>query len=340
MQISQRVFGILPDSRPVKEFTLKTKNIEISIIEYGAIITKLYTPDSQGQLGNIVLGYSELSFYLSDQFYIGRLIGRVANRISNSRFELSRQTYKLSANHGKHHLHGGNGGVSDALWQGSIRPDGGALTLSYHSPAGEAGYPGTVHISVHVSVSEPGELVFEYLATSDQDTPLNLTRHDYFNLSAGMKNDILDHTICVPADQMTVQGDDLLPTGEVQHVTGSVFDLTEPLTIGEQIKQYPVQLINGYDQNYVLRQAADSLKLAAELSNPGSGRTLRVWTTQPCLMLYTGGYLRSNAFGYGKFAGLCLEAQHFPNSVNRPEFTISLVTPERPYQHKLVYRFS
>ncbi|MCI5043894.1 MAG: galactose mutarotase [Aquisalinus sp.] len=340
MQISERTFGVLPGDRPVKEFTLKTKDIEVSIIEYGCIITKLYTADGEGHLGNIVLGYNELSSYLSDQFYIGRLIGRVANRISNSCFELSGQTYKLSANHGKHHLHGGDGGVSHALWQGSIRSDGNVLTLSYHSPAGEAGYPGTVDISMQVSVPKPNELVFQYMATSDQETPLDLTRHDYFNLSAGMKNDILDHTICVPADQITIQGEDVLPTGEVQHIAGSVFDLTESVTIGQQIKQYPVQLRNGYDQNYVLRSTTDDLKLAAELSDPESGRSLQVLTTQPCVMLYTGGYLTSKSSGYGEYSGLCLEAQQFPNSLNRPEFMTSLVAPRRPYQHKLVYRFS
>ena len=341
MQISKEVFGQLNDGRDVHLYTLSNSNgIEVQITNYGGIITSLKTPDREGNIENIVLGFDNLDNYLAGHPYFGALIGRYANRIANARFELDGEEYILAANSGNNHIHGGEKGFDKVLWDAEISDDG-SLELNYLSEDGEEGYPGNLEVKVVYKLTDQNELKIGYQATTDKATPVNLTAHSYFNLTGNLSGDILDHNLRLHADAYTPVNDQLIPTGEIRNVSDTPLDFIDFHRIGSRLDQ-----IEGrYDHNFVLNGQSGQLRLAAEVTESISGRKLEVYTTEPGIQFYTG-YFRDGIFSGssgnsgGQYAGLCLEPQHFPNSPNEPSFPSVILRPGEIYESHTVYKFS
>jgi aldose 1-epimerase len=328
-------------------FTLRNVNgVQATISNYGGTLTSLLVPDKAGHLGDIVLGFDRVSDYLSPEFrssnpYFGALIGRFGNRIAQGRFSLKGQTYELATNNGANSLHGGRVGFDQRIWQAEagVSPEGEQLLkLSYNSPDGEEGYPGTLRVTVVFTLTNDNALVIDYTATTDQPTPINLTNHSYFNLSLGSSSDVLQHELSLAADRYTVADDSLIPTGELRPVQGTAFDFLTPHTIGERIAQVP----GGYDHNWVLNSTG--MQAAATVYDPASGRTMEVLTDQPGIQFYSGNFLDGSLTGkgntaYGKHAGFCLETQHFPDSPNQPSFPNTILQPGEKFHSTTTYKF-
>ena len=341
MQITEERFGQLTDGRYVELYTLKNEGgIEAKITNYGGIIVSLMTPDSEGNMGNIVLGFDSLDSYLDEHPYFGALIGRYGNRIENGRFELNGEEYTLSVNDGNHHLHGGRQGFDKVLWDSEITEDG-SLKLQYVSENGEEGYPGRLTVTATYNLTDDNRLRLEFEATTDQATPVNLTAHSYFNFTAAPSNTILDHELKLHADHYTTATESLIPTGEIVSVEGTPFDFTEFTDIGSRIDQVP----GGYDHNFVADTSGSrELTLMAEVREPETGRILRVHSTEPGIQFYSGNFLdgtleSGNGVSLEQYSGFCLEPQHFPNSPNEPDFPSTILNPGETYNNVIVYEF-
>ena len=341
-------FGQTSDGAAVQLHTLANAHgLKATISTYGGTLTSLLVPDKTGQLGDVVLGFDNVSGYQSPEFrkanpYFGALIGRYGNRIAKGRFSLDGQEYKLAQNNGPNTLHGGNQGFDKVLWEAvpGTSAEGQTLTLTYLSKDGEEGYPGNLRVTVVYTLTADDALKIDYSATTDQATPVNLTNHAYFNLALGQQPDVLAHVVTIPADRYTVVDDGLIPTGELRPVQGTPFDFREPHAIGERIAQVP----GGYDHNWVLNNETGS-HLAATVFEPNSGRTMEVTTTEPGVQFYTGNFLDGTLTGksgvrYGKHAGFCLETQHFPDSPNQAKFPSTVLRPGQTLQSTTTYRFS
>jgi aldose 1-epimerase len=342
--MNQLPFGKI-DDHDVIEFTIKNgSGTFVSVLNYGATVSKLLVPDKLGDLADVVLGFDTIDGYRQkDNPYIGALVGRYANRIANAKFELDGQTYTLAANNNGNALHGGLKGFDKMIWQ--LSPDQPAkqgLKLFYYSADGEEGYPGNLHVEVTYTLNDGNELKIEYTATTDKATPVNLTNHSYFNLSGNLAEDILAHELTLHADKYTVVNKTLIPTGELAAVKDTAFDFNEPKVIGKDIGKISG---GGYDHNYVLRKQGPPLSLTAGVYDPLSGRFMEMFTTEPGVQLYTGNFLDRTLKGkngrlYGKHAGMCLEAQHFPDSPNQPAFPSTILRPGETYRQTTVYKFS
>jgi len=345
--VTRSPFGTTPAGEPVELFTLTNpRGIEVRAMTYGGIIVSLRTPDRDGRLGDIVLGYDSLEGYLRDTPYFGAIIGRYGNRIAGGRFTLDGETYTLATNNGRNHLHGGVRGFDKVVWTGeAFETDSGVgVVFRYTSPNGEEGYPGTLRAEVTYTLTDDGKLVFDYLAATDRATPVNLTQHTYFNLAGG--GDILGHELMLAADRYTPVDSTLIPTGELAFVDGTPFDFRRPTPIGERIGGDHVQLENGlgYDHNFVLNRADTGLVHAARVVEPVSGRTLDVWTTEPGVQFYSGNFLDGSITGkggrvYTHRTGFCLETQHFPDSPNHPDFPSTILRPGDEYRSRTVLAF-
>lgn len=316
--------------------------MEIQVINLGGIITSIKVPDKNGVIEDVVLGFDEPARYTDQHPYFGALIGRYANRIANGEFQLGEKPYKLAINNGPNHLHGGLKGFDKRIWNIEEQPEMNALVLSYLSPDGEEGYPGNLSVEVTYTMSEHNELKIDYVATTDSTTPLNLTSHCYFNLSGNNKSSILDHELLINADEYTLIDQNLTPTGERRHVKNSEMDFTHPKKIGDHILR--IKFGFGFDHNYILRDTDGSLKLAARLHEPVSGRTMEVLTTEPGLQFYSGNFLDGSLIGkkndlYEKHDGLCLETQHFPDSPNHKNFPSTLLHSGETFHSHTIYRF-
>lgn len=341
-KISKKPFGTLNDGRNADLYILTNANdMEVHITNYGGIVTAIKTPDKDGNIENVVLGFDSLKKYLGDDPYLGAIVGRYANRIADGTFTLDGKKYTLAKNNGDNHLHGGIEGFDSVLWDAEMMDDG-SLKLSYLSEDGEEGYPGNLDVRVTYSLTDDNGLHIEYEATTNQATPVNLTNHSYFNLSGNPEATILDHQLKINADRYTPVNDELIPTGEIQPVEGTPFDFTEFHRVGARIDQVE----GGYDHNYVLNQAAsDSLFHAATLYSPESGREMKVLTIEPGIQFYSGNFLDGSLKGpdgtpFVQHAALCLETQHFPNSPNEPEFPSTILRPDEKYHTVTVYQFS
>lgn len=343
MKTSKRTFGHTPDGREVHIFTLKNKSgITADIINYGGIVTSLVIPDRDGVPGDIVLGFDNLEDYLAGHPYFGALVGRYANRIANARFELGGEVYRLAANNGNNHLHGGIKGLDKVVWDYEILPDigGNSLRLTFFSPDGEEGYPGNLSIETLFMLNNDNELHINYKATTDKATPVNISHHGYFNLTAG-RDSVLDHELKINGSRFTGVNDELIPTGELLRVEGTAMDFREMKPVGRDMAVVP----GGYDHNYVLDDSQEPLKTAAILYEPVRGRRMEVLTTQPGVQFYTGNFLDGTHTGkggtvYHQHWGLCLETQHFPDSPNQPSFPDTILNPGEEYNHTAVYRFA
>ncbi len=332
---------------PVEVFTLTcAAGLTARIMTCGATLMSLVAPDRRGALTDVLLGFERVESYLEPHPYFGSLIGRYANRIAWGRFTLDGQVYSLPCNDGPHHLHGGPAGFHRALWrpEPADGPAGPELTLRYLSPDGEGGYPGALTVVVRYTLSDSGALRIDYEAETDRPTIVNLTSHPYFNLAGG--GDVLGHELFLAADAFLPVDETLIPTGELRSVAGTPMDFTSPMPIGARLGADEAQLRQaggGYDHCYVLRSRGDLAALSARLVEPLSGRALEVYTTRPGLQLYTGNALDGSLRGkggqrYGRHAGVCLEAQHFPDAPNRPHFPSPVLRPGERYRHTTVYR--
>lgn len=345
--MQRELFGTLPDGKQVFKYVLKNKNgLEVHVINYGAIITHLKTPDKNGQLEDIVLGYDSLSGYLKATPYFGAVVGRFGNRIANGKFSIDGQSYTLVQNNNGQHLHGGTKGFDKVFWNiDSLSSDQGeGLKLTYRSPDMEEGYPGNLDVEVHYILTDNNELRIDYKATTDKATVVNLTQHSYFNLTGG-KRDILDHELVLHADQFVPVNKSLIPEGKLAAVKGTPFDFTTAHKVGERIGgDHPqLKIAGGYDHCWVLN-GKDSIKNVGTLSESSTGRYVEVETTEPAVQFYSGNFLDGTITGKGgiKYThryGLCLETEHFPDSPNQPQFPSVLLKPGEFYKTSTIYRF-
>jgi len=337
---------------PVDEVTLKNSHgVELHAISYGGIITSLKVPDRAGKPGDIVLGFDKPESYWADPPppFFGAIVGRYGNRIGKGKFTLDGKPYSLATNNGVNHLHGGNKGFDKVLWAIATKdaPEGSQAIFSRTSKDGEEGYPGNLQVRVTYTLTEKNELIVDYHATTDKATPVNLTQHSYFNLAGEGTGDILGHQLTIDADRYTPVDDTLIPTGELAPVQGTPFDFRQPTAIGARIDQDNPQLKNGkgYDHNWVLTRKGTGLQHAARLTDPKSGRTMDVATTEPGLQFYSGNFLDGTIKGkaghvYAHRSGLCLETQHFPDSPNKPNFPSTILQPGKAYESRTVFTFS
>ena len=345
--VAREAFGKAGDGIPVEVFTLTNKaGVEIKAISFGAIITSIRVPDRGGALADVALGFDSLDGYLKEHPFFGAVVGRYGNRIGKASFTLDGKTYKLAANNGPNHLHGGVRGFDKYLWTAEVLKGVTGVAFTRTSPDGEEGYPGTVQARVSYVLSDAHELSIEYRATTDKATPINLTQHTYFNLAGHNAGSIVDHELTLAADRYTPVDSTLIPTGELASVAGTPLDFRQPARIGARIDD-PHQQIRfgmGYDHNWVINRKGDGLQLAARVYEPKSGRTLEVQTTEPGVQFYTGNFLDGTLKGkggavYNRRNGMCLETQHYPDSPNQPAFPSTIVKPGQTYRSQTVWRF-
>ena len=348
MGVEKSVFGTLGDGRPVHIYTLTNSNgVEARITNYGGALVSLRVPDRHGNMGDIVLGYDTLEEYIGDSNYFGCIVGRYANRIAGGRFSLNSVEFRLARNDGSNHLHGGVRGFNKALWDAreTEREESSGLSLSYFSRDGEEGYPGDLSVRVLYLLTDKDELRIEYSARANGDTVVNLTHHSYLNLAGAGSENVLGHVILIDADQFTPVDRGLIPTGELRSVKGTPMDFTEPFEIGARIRQDEEQLAfgRGYDHNWALNKGDGPLGLAARVHESTAGRVMELYTTEPGVQFYTGNHLEGvvGKAGrvYGRHGGFCLEAQHFPDSPNRPEFPSTILRVGETYTQTTVYSF-
>lgn len=335
------------DGEEVIKFSLSNKyGVTMEVLNYGGIITSLTVPDKFKQPRDIVLGYDRFEDYLSDPNYFGALIGRYANRIDRGRFCLDGTDYQLDTNDNGNHLHGGQRGFNRVVWE--VEPedvdDGESLRLSYTSGDGEEGFPGNLQVTVHYHLNNSNQLVIDYQAATDRKTILCLTQHSYFNLDAA--KDIAGHQLQIAASQYTPVNAALIPTGEILGVDGTALDFRENKRLSEVLGALNGGVFSdGIDHNLVLDKQNDDLSFAAAVKGGESGIVLTMHTTEPGLQLYTGNFLDGSRQGkggqyYGKHAGFCLEAQHFPDSPNHRHFPSVELLPHQVYRQRTVYGFT
>ncbi len=341
-------WGKLPDGTPLALYTLRNKQgMEIRVSNYGGIITHWTAPDRAGKLEDIVLGYDSIGGYLKETPYFGAIVGRYGNRIAKGKFALNGKNYKLAINNIGNHLHGGLKGFDKVVWQVESLDSAQTLRLTYRSQDGEEGYPGNLDVTVRYQLTDDNALHIRYEARTDQPTVVNLTQHTYFNLTGGVKGDILNHEVMLQADRFVPVDKTLIPTGELRPVKGTVFDFTQPTPVGQRIndpKDEQIKFGGGYDHCWVLNKTAGTgLQPAATVYEPTSGRTLEVLTTEPAVQFYTGNFLDGKITGkngtvYQKRYGLCLETEHYPDSPNQPAFPTTVLRPGEVYKTETVYR--
>ena len=337
-------FGMV-DDKPVQLYTLTNRNgLVARITNYGAIVTELLVPDRSGRLADVVLGFEGLDGYAKGHPYFGAIVGRVANRVGNAEFTLDGRRYPLAANDKPHHLHGGRKGWDKVVWSARAvdTPEGPALDLTYVSPDGEEGYPGTVTARTVYTLTNDNELKVEMQATTDKTTLVNMAHHSYWNLGGHDSGTVLDHELTLYADRYT-PGTPMVPDGRVMPVTGTPFDFTSAKPIGRELKQTGLTPV-GYDHNFVVNGEPNRLRPVARLEDPKSGRVMTLSADRPGVQFYTGNFLDGSTKGKGaayvQHAGLCLETQAFPNAINVPAWQDQVILrPGQTYRHVMVHTF-
>ena len=350
-QSDEEGFGETKDGKKVELFTLKNSSgMTLKLMTRGASIVGLELPDKHGKSADCVFGFDDIAGYESEgNQYFGNTTGRVCNRIAGGSFELEGKTYKLATNDGPNHLHGGaKRSLDKVVWEAkpSNSKDGRSVAFSYTSPDGEEGYPGNLKVQVTYTIPNDKNAVrIEYLATTDKATPVNLTNHAYFNLAGAGSETILNHSLQINADRYTPVDDTLIPTGKIASVANTVLDFRKLTPIGARIRELDEKPTIGYDHNYILNRKKDSkLEFAALVQHKESGRQLRVITTEPAMQFYSGNFLKGQQGKGGKKyahrSGLCLETQHYPDSVNHPGFPTTILRPGQEFRSTTVYEFS
>ncbi len=343
MDLQQEIFGTTTDGVDIEKITISNDNgITASVISFGAILASLRLPDRNGRTEEVTLGFDTLGGYISDVWFFGSTIGRYANRIAQGRFNLDGVEYQLARNSPPSHLHGGNRGFNKVVWRPETQVDRDSIDVvfSYLSTDGEEGYPGNLSTKVAYTLNNQNELTISYQAETDKASPINLTNHTYWNLKGIGSGNVLDHELTLNADRYLPTDDDRIPTGEIGSVFDTPMDFTRPVTIGTRIDQVKG---GGYNHCYVVNKENDSLGLAARVQEPKNGRAMEVHTTEPGIQFYTGHFLENyrGAGGiiFNKYDGFCLEAQHFPNSVNEPRFPSTILRPGDRYRQTTIHRF-
>ena len=330
-------------------YQLKNEKIEVYITNYGARIVSLLSPDREGIMGDVVLGFKSIADYQKAKTpYHGCLIGRYGNRIAKGKFKLNGATYELPINNNENHLHGGPDGFHNQVWE-VIAVNQNSIVMTYVSKDGEMGYPGNLTVEVTYAVNG-NELSIAYKAKTDKATPVNLTNHAFFNLAGKAKGNINDHLLMINASHFTPVDEGLIPLGEIQSVEDSPFDFRRAKTIGRDLNQEvsDIQLSRGggYDHNFVLdKESQGSMNFAARVVDPKSGRQMDIFTEEPGIQFYGGNFMDGSDVGkYGtKFkyrASFALETQHYPDSPNQPKFPSTILNPGETYQTKSIYKFS
>ena len=345
--VKKELFGTLQNGENIYSYTLTNKNgMSATIINYGATVVKLKVPDKNSKIEDVILGYDSLSSYVKGASFFGGIVGRYGNRIAKGKFTLDGKEYQLPINNGVNSLHGGTIGFNKRVWEAK-EISGPALQLTYVSPDGEEGYPGTLILTVTYSLTDNNGLKIDYIATTDKPTILNPTNHCYFNLTGDPNNTILNHVLMINADKFTPVDSTLIPTGQLEDVANTPLDFTKPKEIGKRINDDFQQLkfAGGYDHNWVLNNYNGSVREAATLYDSTSGILLKVLTDQPGIQFYSGNFLNGKDRGkdgiYYKFrSGLCLECQHFPDSPNEKNFPSVVLKPGETYTQTTVYEFS
>lgn len=323
------------------------KGVEVTVINYGAKIVSLSVPDRKGEFVDVVLGHNSLDEYLrSEEPFFGAVCGRTGNRIANGKFTLDGITYQLATNNGPNNLHGGVKGFNAIVWDAK-QIDSQTLELRYLSKDGEEGFPGNLHVKMVYRLTDDNAFEITYEATTDKATILNLTNHSYFNLSGEGDSNISDHLLTIYASKYLPADETLIPLGKPEKVEGTPFDFLTAHPIGERIDDKSDQLLfgKGYDLNFILDKEDGKLNLAVECSSPKSGIELKIYTTEPGVQMYTSNWLSGNLYGkhghrYPARSAVCFETQHFPDSINKPEYPSVILRPEEVFRSKTVYAFS
>ncbi|MDR3093780.1 MAG: galactose mutarotase [Bacteroidales bacterium] len=335
------------DGKAVNLFILTNQNgLELAVTNYGAKIVSLHVPDKDGKAIDVVLGHNNIEEYLtSAEPFFGAVCGRVGNRIAKGLFTLNGKRYQLAINNGPNHLHGGEKGFNAVVWD-AVQTNPQCMELTYISPDGEEGYPGTLTVTVVYTLTSDNTVQIDYKATTDQPTILNLTNHSYFNLSGAGDEYIGDHLLTINADAYLPTDDTNIPYGKPEQVAGTPMDFRTPHTIGERINDDFEQLRfgKGYDHTYVLNKQGQELSLCAKAVSPKTSIAMDTFTTEPGVQLYTGNWMTGEfAAKYGKRypvrAAFCLETQHFPDSINHPTYPSVVLRPGESFQSKTFYKF-
>lgn len=347
-------FGQLPDGTAVEKYTLRNSHgMQAGLLTYGATLQSLLVPDKAGKVEDIVLGFDDLQGYQRNgTVYFGATIGRFGNRLAGGKFSLDRKTYQIPLNDKTNALHGGTQGFDKRLWKAEETKTGDSVGVkfSYLSPDGEMGFPGALHTEVTYSLNDNNELKIDYRATTDKPTVLNLTNHSYFNLAGAGNGDILEQVATLHASHYTPVTDKLIPTGELPAVAGTPLDFLTPTAFGKHIKDDHPQLKyaepkqGGFDFNWVLDTQGDVKRLAARVSDPLSGRTLQLFTSEPGVQLYTANFLDGSIHGkggkvYPHWGAFTLETQHYPDAPNQPSFASTRLDPGQVYTQTTVFKF-
>lgn len=346
--IEKKPFGQV-HGQAVDLYVLTNANgLKASITNYGGTMISLVTPDKNGKMEDILLGYDNLDGFVANSPYFNAIIGRYGNRIGKGKFTLDGKDYTLAANNGENALHGGLKGFDKVIWTAEPfeNADGVGVKLAYLSKDMEEGYPGNLLVNVVYTLNNKNELTIDYLALTDKPTVCNLTNHNYYNLTGNTKSSILGHILTLNADKFTPVDKALIPTGELRLVKGTPMDFTKPAEIGARINDNDQQIEfgGGYDHNWVLNKKGNELSHAATLYEPTSGRVMEVWTEEPGIQFYAGNFLDGTITGkggvvYNKRWGMCLETQHFPDSPNKPEFPSTTLRPGQLYKTSTVHKF-
>lgn len=343
--MERTLFGTLPNGQTVKQFTLTAGDLACDILTYGGALRSLRVPGRGGQTVDVLLGFDTLEAYLTQDKYMGALVGRYANRIGGASFELNGVRWPLAANDGPNHLHGGLSGFDKRVWTAAEAGED-FLTLTLDSPDGDEGYPGRLSVQVRYRLEAEG-LTVAYRAQADRDTLCNLTNHAYFNLSGHGSGPVSDQSIQILAERYTPAGPGSIPTGELASVAGTPMDLRQPTPIGAHWDDdFPqLRMAGGYDHNWVLDGQPSVLRPAARAYSPETGVALEVRTTLPGVQFYTGNGLDGCPAGkggapYARRWGFCLETQLFPDSPHHPNFPSALLRAGELWEHTTVYRFS
>jgi aldose 1-epimerase len=359
--VEQEPFGKIPahkddkgkevPAQPVTRYTLINKNnVVVKCIDYGAIITEIHVPDKDGKFADVALGFDKLDDYLKGHPYFGANAGRCANRIANAKFTLDDKEYKLAPNNAPHTLHGGKAGFDKQFWRGepSLTTTGPSVKFTYTSPDGEEGFPGRLSVTLSYTLTDNNELVIDYRATTDKTTICNLAHHSYFNLAGHGAGDIKGHELTIAAKNYTPADATLIPTGKIEPVADTAFDFTKAKAMGKDLEKAGGKPV-GFDLNYALDKGNTAKpELAAKVVEPKSGRVMEVFTTEPGLQFYTGNFLDGSNKGkggavYKQYNGFCLEAQKFPDSINKPEWKDKsnvILKPGETYKQTTIYQFS
>lgn len=346
LKVDAAAFEKMHENAQVKLFTLTNKNgITVQLTNYGAHIVSVLTPDKNNNIDDIILGYGHLEGYLNDPMFLGSVVGRFANRIEDGKFTLEGKEYQITLNEGTKALHGGKKGFDKIVWD--AEQQGNKVIFTLTSPDGDQGFPGEMKLTHTIELTEANELILEYFATTDKTTVINMTNHAYWNLLGEGKGPITEHEIQINASKITPVKENLIPTGELMEVEGSVFDFRTVKAIGKDINQEDIQLkhAGGYDHNWVLDvEKPGELVKAIHLEESTTGRVLELWTNVPGIQVYAGNFMDGTVKGkaglpYEFRSGVALEPQHFPDSPNQPNFPSTVLKPGEKYFQKSVYKF-